>query len=141
MGKTMGLGMSSEQHTKVLRGEAVSTNRFYQYPYGVTAKMIYGAYDAQGTLSSNRGTDWRIGKLSHLEQPAVTELMERNGATAIYEEMMSEIHDLSDWSPSWRSRVLQIRKEHAPRFYAAGIEVFACIGEIGVPGKGGHCEY
>jgi len=141
----MGLKISTEQHAAVLRGEAVSTNRYIHYPHGVAAKCIWGGY-ANGPngpyISSNRGTDWHLGKLD-VPQAAVLEIMGRVGATELYEEFMAAVYALVDSGVvmTWRRDLLRLRKEYSPRFFAHGVDVWACTGEIGCPGKGGHSEY
>lgn len=107
----MGLKISTEQHAAVLRGEAVSTNRYIHYPHGVAAKCIWGGY-ANGPngpyISSNRGTDWHLGKLD-VPQAAVLEIMGRVGATELYEEFMAAVYALVDSGVvmTWRRDLLR----------------------------------
>jgi len=141
----MGQNMSAEQHQSVLRGEAVWANYYYAYPNGLAAKSIWGSYklDDNGnqTISSQRVSEWRMGKID-IEQAAVTEMMVRRGASELYAEFMRAVYEHVDGWTWGRKKLLALRNQYSPRFFALGIDVWACSHhQAGAGGKEGHNEY
>merc|ERR1711904_672382 len=84
--RTMGTTLTTEQHNNVINGTAVLLDWYHSYPAGVAAKSFYGSLNTK-TKGSTLVLRKQIGKVD-IDQPAVTEMMARLGATDLYEEFM-----------------------------------------------------
>merc|ERR1712023_376160 len=75
------------------------------------------------------------------QQSDVSDMMMKLGATSLYREFMDSIYALIDSRPilSWRRKLLSLREQYAPRFFAKGIDCWICSERTG--GKDGHNEY
>merc|ERR1711904_190490 len=133
--RTMGTTLTTEQHNNVINGTAVLLDRYHSYPAGVAAKSFYGSLNTK-TKGSTLVLRKQIGKVD-IDQPAVTEMMARLGATDLYEEFMDAVFAVTGmW---WRRQLLELRASYAPRFFAFGIDVWVCKKHVG--GKHGWSEY
>jgi len=139
----MGIGLSQEQHQAVLDGRAICNDHYWEYPEGCAVQCLWGAKKlALGYSAWQRApvTQWSKGKIT-TPQVAVEEMMAKLGATELHSEYMQALYRLVDEGVcfSWRQRLLALRQQFAPRFFAYGIDVWMCSEQTG--GQYGHREY
>lgn len=139
----MGCTLTTAQHEKVIQGRAICNDRYYEYPEGCAVSCFHGSPKLEHGLSKWQKLpitkQWP--KKIEVVQPAVKEMMLRLHAEELYREFMDAVFALIDsgtvWG--WRRKLLSIRMQFAPRFFALGIDVWVCKQHTG--GQYGHSEY
>jgi len=126
----MGNNLTTEQIDKLRSGRAICNDAYYEHAEGCASKAIWGTSRSSTTGWKEKNKFFDFGGPIDVPTSAVEEMMRKQHATEMYDEFMAALYAVKTSSMKacwqWRNRILAIREQFLPRFFAAGIDLWLC---------------